>query len=57
MRAEKLKLPLDRVLRLMQSTDAYQIAVIYVHREDLNRAFVWLDRAYEERDGTLSSYL
>jgi TolB-like protein/tetratricopeptide (TPR) repeat protein len=35
----------------------YQIAVIYAHRNDVDRAFVWLDRAYQERDGALSLYV
>jgi TolB-like protein/Tfp pilus assembly protein PilF len=35
----------------------YQIAVIYAHRNDVDRAFVWLDRAYQERDGALALYV
>ncbi|MGO9945492.1 MAG: TIR domain-containing protein [Steroidobacteraceae bacterium] len=35
----------------------YQIALIYAHRNDLNPAFLWLDRAYQERDGALPIYL
>jgi TolB-like protein/tetratricopeptide (TPR) repeat protein len=35
----------------------YQIALIYAHRNDLDQAFVWLDRAYEGRDGALPIYL
>jgi hypothetical protein len=35
----------------------YQIAVIYAHRNDVDRAFVWLDRAYQERDGALATYV
>lgn len=30
---------------------AYPIAVVYAHRNDLNSAFAWLDRAYERHDG------
>jgi adenylate cyclase len=32
---------------------AYQIAEIYASRHDLNRAFVWLDRACNQRDSGL----
>jgi TolB-like protein/Tfp pilus assembly protein PilF len=35
----------------------YQIAVIYAHRNDVDRAFHWLDRAYQERDGALALYV
>jgi adenylate cyclase len=35
----------------------YQIAVIYAHRNDVERAFVWLGRAYQERDGALALYV
>jgi TolB-like protein/tetratricopeptide (TPR) repeat protein len=35
----------------------YQIAVIYAHRNDVDRAFAWLDRAYQERDGALALYV
>jgi tetratricopeptide (TPR) repeat protein len=35
----------------------YQIALIYAHRNDLDPAFLWLDRAYQERDGALPIYL
>jgi TolB-like protein/tetratricopeptide (TPR) repeat protein len=35
----------------------YQIAVIYAHRNNLDRAFDWLDRAYQERDGALALYV
>lgn len=32
---------------------AYQIAEVYAARGDADRAFEWLDRAYEQRDGAL----
>ena len=32
---------------------AYQIAYFYAARSDADRAFVWLDRAYRQRDGGL----
>jgi hypothetical protein len=31
--------------------------VIYAHRNDVDRAFVWLRRAYQERDGALALYV
>jgi hypothetical protein len=31
--------------------------VIYAHRNNLDRAFDWLDRAYQERDGALALYV
>jgi TolB-like protein/Tfp pilus assembly protein PilF len=36
---------------------SYQIAQIYAHRADTERAFAWLDRAYAERDSGLPQYL
>jgi adenylate cyclase len=51
----------DRALALAVETLAeigpYQIALIYAHRNDLDPAFLWLDRAYQERDGALPIYL
>ncbi|HEX9138881.1 MAG TPA: tetratricopeptide repeat protein [Steroidobacteraceae bacterium] len=35
----------------------YQIAVICAHRNDVDGAFMWLDRAYQERDGALALYV
>ena len=35
----------------------YQIAQIYAHRGDVEQAFAWLDRAYEQRDSGLGLYL
>ena len=29
---------------------AYQIALIYAGRHDLDRCYTWLDRAFEQRD-------
>jgi tetratricopeptide (TPR) repeat protein len=51
----------DRVLAVAVEKLAvegpYQIAVIYAHRNDVDRAFAWLDRAYEERDGALAGFV
>jgi TolB-like protein/DNA-binding winged helix-turn-helix (wHTH) protein/Tfp pilus assembly protein PilF len=35
----------------------YLIGVIYAHRDDVDQAFIWLDRAYQERDGGLPLHL
>jgi TolB-like protein/DNA-binding winged helix-turn-helix (wHTH) protein/Tfp pilus assembly protein PilF len=35
----------------------YLIGQIYAHRNDLDPAFAWLDRAYQERDGGLPLHL
>jgi TolB-like protein/tetratricopeptide (TPR) repeat protein len=51
----------DRALVVLVETGAvigpYQIAVVYAHRNELDRAFDWLERAYQERDGALSLYV
>jgi hypothetical protein len=51
----------DRVLAVAEKKLAvigpYQIALIYAHRNHLDRASVWLDCAYHERDGALPLYL
>ena len=33
---------------------AYQIAQVYAWREEKDKAFDWLDRAYRQRDGGLT---
>jgi hypothetical protein len=33
---------------------AYQIAYVYASRKDLDRAFYWLERAYQQHDGGLA---
>jgi hypothetical protein len=51
----------DRVLAVAEKKLAVigpnQIAMIYAHCNDLDRAFVWLDRAYHEHDGALALYV
>jgi len=32
------------------SAAAYQVALIYAARDDADRAFQWLERAYRQRD-------
>ena len=34
---------------------AYQIAEVYAYRGEPDKAFEWLDRAYEQRDAGLRS--
>ena len=34
---------------------AYQVAEVYAYREEADLAFVWLERAYAQRDPGLSS--
>ena len=36
---------------------AYQIAWVYAERTELDKAFFWLEQAYENRDGGLSEML
>jgi hypothetical protein len=47
----------DSALAIMEThhanVDAYDIATVYASRGDLNRAFSWLNRAYEQRDRSL----
>ena len=38
-----------------QSNMAYQIAEVYAYRGEPDKAFEWLDRAYEQRDAGLRS--
>ena len=37
-----------------QSNWAYQIAQIYAYRSETDKAFEWLERAYNQRDGGLA---
>jgi TolB-like protein/DNA-binding winged helix-turn-helix (wHTH) protein/Tfp pilus assembly protein PilF len=51
----------DRALAVavknLGDSSPYLIGQIYAHRNDLDQAFVWLDRAYQERDGGLPLHL
>jgi len=55
------KIDADRALAVavekLAEIGPYQIALIYAHRNDLDQAFVSLERAYQERDGALPVYL
>ena len=46
---------LTNVIEKHQDTAAYQIAQIYAFRGESDKAFEWLERAYNQRDGGLSS--
>ena len=42
--------------RLISTGAAYQIAEVYGYRGDSDKAFEWLDRAFQQRDGGLLSF-
>ena len=46
---------LAKFIKENHKTAAYQIAEIYSYRDESDKAFEWLDRAYNQRDGGLSS--
>ncbi len=46
---------LAELIRGFQDEDAYQIAEIYAYRDEADKAFEWLERAYRQRDGGLPS--
>ncbi len=46
---------LNELVKGFQSEDAYQIAQVYAYRGESNKAFEWLERAYNQRDGGLPS--
>ena len=43
------------LIKGFQDEDAYQIAEIYAYRGETDKAFEWLERAYNQRDGGLPS--
>lgn len=45
---------LNKFIYEYHNTSAYQIAQIYSYREDIENAFLWLERAYQQRDGGLA---
>jgi TolB-like protein/Tfp pilus assembly protein PilF len=45
---------LSELIKEGQNNAAYQIAEVYAYRGDKNKAFEWLDRAYDQRDGGLT---
>ncbi len=44
---------LAECIKTYQSNSAFQIAEIYAFRGESDKAFEWLERAYEQRDGGL----
>ena len=45
---------LAKYIEDFQSTAAFQIAEIYAFRGESDKAFEWLERAYQQRDGGLA---
>ena len=41
---------LQKLIATHQNDCAYQIAEVYAYREEVDKAFEWLDRAYRQRD-------
>ncbi len=48
---------LSKFVENYQDTAAYQIAEVYAHRGEVDRAFEWLERAHAQRDSGLSQIL
>jgi len=46
---------LAELIKGFQDEDAYQIAEIYAYRGETDKAFEWLERSYNQRDGGLPS--
>lgn len=49
-RTEDANAALERFVEKHGETWAYQIAVLHAHRQEIDAAFEWLDRAFELRD-------
>ncbi len=45
---------LAKIIEKNQNDSAYQIAEIYAYRGETDKAFEWLERAYDQRDGGLA---
>ena len=41
---------LKRLITIRPSGWAYQIAEVYAYRGEIDKAFDWMDRAYQQRD-------
>jgi tetratricopeptide (TPR) repeat protein len=52
--AKRLQQALDEVIANYAQTAAYQIAEVYAWRGEKDKAFEWLERAYQQQDGGLS---
>ncbi len=53
--ARESQAALDRLIAAHSADAACQIAHVYAWRGDTEQAFRWLDRAYVQRDGGLTS--
>jgi tetratricopeptide (TPR) repeat protein len=53
--ARESQAALDRLIAAHSADAAYQIAEVYAWRGDTEQAFRWLDRAYVQRDGGLTT--
>jgi len=45
---------LSELIAKYHASGAYQIALVYAFRNQSDKAFEWLDRAYSQRDGGLT---
>jgi len=45
---------LSELIAKYYASGAYQIALVYAFRNQSDKAFEWLDRAYSQRDGGLT---
>jgi TolB-like protein/Flp pilus assembly protein TadD len=52
--AKESQLALDELIAKDAQDAAYQIAEVYAWRGEKDKAFAWLERAYQQRDGGLS---
>ncbi len=45
---------LEELIEAVPDTGAFQIAEAFAYRDDRDQAFVWLERAYAQRDAGMS---
>ena len=53
--SEQLALALAEFIKQYQDGGAFQIAEIQAYRGETDKAFEWLERAYRQRDGGLTT--
>ena len=46
---------LEELIKSNGDDSAFQIAEIYAYRNEKDKAFEWLERAYKQRDGGLTN--
>ncbi|MCA1560656.1 MAG: tetratricopeptide repeat protein [Acidobacteria bacterium] len=56
-RTKEADATLSEFVKNYKDTAAYQIAEVYAHRGEVDRAFEWLERAYIQRDSGLSQII